>query len=428
MSSPVQADPLTKSIQSRRLLFRELARPLRLFSNITPNWFGSIMGTGVVANAAASLPLQFLGLRTAATVIWAVAAILLVLLLAATAMHWIRFPRVARTHHLNPVMAHFYGAPPMAILTVGAGTLLVGQAVIGLNAAVVVDTVLWSIGTALGLASAVAVPYLLFTRHEGADDSAFGGWLMPIVPPMVSAATGALLIPYAPAGQARLNLLLGCYAMFGLSLIASFVVIVQIWSRLARHSVGAAAAVPTLWIVLGPLGQAITAANLLGANAHLAVNAELARALELFGVIFGVPTLGFSLLWAALATAITARTARRRLPFSLTWWSFIFAIGTNVTGMSALAPHTGSIAIAVLADAAYVVLVAVWLIVASRTFHGSVIRGSLFLAQAAAANAVPTAQAPASAVPDGAVPVIAGSREHCDRGGQQQQSMTMPLG
>jgi tellurite resistance protein TehA-like permease len=185
--------------------------------------------------------------------------------------------------------------------------------------------------------------------------------------------------------------------MFGLSLIASFVVIVQIWSRLARHSVGAAAAVPTLWIVLGPLGQAITAANLLGANAHLAVNAELARALELLGVIFGVPTLGFSLLWAALATAITARTARRRLPFSLTWWSFIFAIGTNVTGMSALALHTGSIAIAVLADAAYVVLVAVWLIVASRTFHGSVIRGSLFLAQADAANAVRTAQAPASA-------------------------------
>jgi hypothetical protein len=33
------------------------------------------------------------------------------------------------------------------------------------------------------------------------------------------AATGALLIPYAPAGQVRLCLLLCCYAMFGISLI-----------------------------------------------------------------------------------------------------------------------------------------------------------------------------------------------------------------
>jgi C4-dicarboxylate transporter/malic acid transport protein len=388
MSFPAPANPLTENTLSRRLVFRDLAQPRLLFSNLTPNWFASIMGTGIVANAAASLPLQFPGLRVAATVIWALAALLLVGLVSATIVHWILFPRVARGHHLNPVMAHFYGAPPMALLTVGAGTLLLGQTVIGLNAAVAIDTVLWAAGTVLGLATAVTVPYLLFTRHEVAGDSAFGGWLMPVVPPMVSAATGALLIPYAPAGQARLDLLLGCYAMFGLSLIASLLVIVQIWSKLTTHSVGAAAAVPTLWIVLGPLGQSITAANLLGANAHLAVNAELARALELVAVIYSVPTLGFALLWAALATAITVRTARHRLPFSLTWWSFTFPIGTCVTGMSGLALHTGSTAIAVLAVVAYAVLVVAWVTVSARTFHGSVIRGSLFLTQAVQTQAV----------------------------------------
>jgi C4-dicarboxylate transporter/malic acid transport protein len=388
MNSIAHADTATENIQTRHL-FRELGRPPLLFSNITPNWFASIMGTGIVATAAASLPLQFAGLRDAATVVWAIAAILLVLLVAATVVHWILFPGVARGHLRNPVMAQFYGAPPMAFLTVGAGTLLLGQVVIGLNAAVAIDEVLWTIGTVLGLATAVSVPYLLFTRYEVADDSAFGGWLMPIVPPMVSASTGALLLPYVPAGQGRLDLLLGCYAMFGLSLIASLVVIVQLWSRLTRHSIGAAAAVPTLWIVLGPLGQSITAANLLGGNAHLAVGAELANALELFGVVYGVPTLGFAMLWAALATAITVRTARRKLPFSLTWWSFTFPIGTCVTGMSGLALHTGSIAIAVLAVAAYAVLVVAWLVVAARTFHGSVIRGSLFLAPAAPVLATP---------------------------------------
>jgi tellurite resistance protein TehA-like permease len=81
---------------------------------------------------------------------------------------------------------------------------------------------------------------------------------------MVSAATGTLLIPHLPAGQPRLTMELACYAMFGLTLIASLVVVTLIWGRLVQHKVGAAAAVPTLWIVLGPLGQSITAAHNLG--------------------------------------------------------------------------------------------------------------------------------------------------------------------
>ncbi len=364
----------------RRRLLRELDHPGLMFANITPNWFASVMGTGIVAIAAATLPVQPPGLRLGATIVWALACVLLLGLLIATGIHWLRFRSTARSHHANPVMAHFYGAPPMAMLTVGAGTLLLGTDVIGLDAALAINAVLWTLGTVLGLASAIVVPYLMFTRHHVDDDSAFGGWLMPVVPPMVSAATGSLLLPHVPAGQPRLTLLLACYAMFGLSLIASLIVITLIWARLARHKLGPAVMVPTLWIVLGPLGQSITAANLLGGNAHLVVPPPWSTALELFGVLVGVPVLGFALLWAALALALTVRTARARLPFSLTWWSFTFPLGTCVTGVSALALHTGSVALQALAVLLFVGLVAAWLIVAARTAHGSIIRGALFAA------------------------------------------------
>ncbi len=55
---------------------------------------------------------------------------------------------------------------------------------------------------------------------------------------MVSASAGALLVPHAPGGQFRLTLVLGCWAMFGLSLIASLVVLTLIWQRLATQRVG----------------------------------------------------------------------------------------------------------------------------------------------------------------------------------------------
>ena len=369
--TPTVAPPRTHG------LFRQLEHRGQIVSNLTPNWFASIMGTGIVANAAATLPLQFPGLRPAATIVWALASVLLVALSTATVMHWVRYRATARGHRLNPVMAHFYGAPPMALLTVGAGTLLLGKDVLGTPLAVGIDWVLWTIGTVLGLVSAIAVPYLTFTRHDTAPDSAFGGWLMPVVPPMVSASTGALLLPFLPAGQARQNMLWGCYAMFGLSLLASIVIITLIWSRLAQHKIGPAGMVPTLWIVLGPLGQSITAVNLLGGNAHLAVDQGTSHALFVFGLVYGVPTLGFALMWAALASAITLHTIRQGLPFSLTWWSFTFPVGTCVTGLNGLALHTGLVTLQVLAVVFYIGLVGAWITVAARTFHGSVIRGTL---------------------------------------------------
>jgi C4-dicarboxylate transporter/malic acid transport protein len=360
---------------SHRWLLRELrTSPV---GNITPNWFAGVMGTGIVANAAVSLPWQPPGTRAFALVVWLAAALLLVVLLAATAAHWLRFPERARSHHDNPVMAHFYGAPPMALLTVGAGALLVGKDLIGLPAALAVDGVLWTSGTVLGLASAVAVPYLAFTRHDVRDDAAFGGWLMPVVPPMVSAATGAMLLEHVPAGQPRLTLLLACYAMAGLSFFATLMVLPAIWARLMRHKVGPAAMVPTLWIGLGPLGQSITAANLLGRHAAAVVTPSWAHAAVFAGVAYGVPTLGFALLWAALAAAITIRQARAGLPFALTWWSFTFPVGTCVTGAAALAVATGSVAVAVLSMVLFVGLLTAWVTVAVRSFHGAVLTGRL---------------------------------------------------
>ena len=336
-------------------------------TSVTPNWFASVMGTGIVANAAATLPVHLPGLRQAAVGVWLLASAMLVFFLVATALHWVRYPAAARAHHADPVMAHFYGAPPMALLTVGAGTLLVGRDVVGLQAAVAIDTVLWSVGTVAGLVSAVAVPYLAFTRHRNPADSAFAGWLMPVVAPMVSAATGALLLPHLAPGEARETMLLACYAMFGLSLIASLVILPQLWSRLMHHQVGEAGTVPTLWIALGPLGQSVTAASLLAANAGGTFGATFERGLVYFAVVFGVSVLGFASMWGAIAAAVTVRAAVRGLPFSLTWWSFTFPVGTCVTATAGLAAHTGLTALAVLSVVLFVGLVAAWAVVAVRT-------------------------------------------------------------
>jgi C4-dicarboxylate transporter/malic acid transport protein len=348
-----------------------------LLSNLGPNWFASVMGTGIVATAAATLPVHVPGLRVFAQVVWVGSTVWLAALIVVVGGHWVRHPTVARTHARNPQMAHFYGAAPMALLTVGAGAILVGKDLIGEHAAVDLDWVLWSAGTLGGLFTAMSIPYLMFTQYHVEPDAAFGGWLMPVVPPMVSAATGALLIPHMAAGTGRPTMLYGCYAMFGLSLVASLIIITMVWSRLAHFGTSGTARVPTLWIVLGPLGQSITAAGLLGTNAALAVDPHLADGMGVFAILYGVPVWGFAVLWIALATALTIRTLRKGMPFALTWWSLTFPVGTFVTGTTQLALHTGLPAFRVAAAIAYVGLLSTWCLVAVRTLRGG-LRGNIF--------------------------------------------------
>ena len=162
---------------------------VEVLGNIGPNWFASVMGTGIVATAGATLPVRVAGLHVFAEVVWVIAAVLLVVLVVVVGGHWLRHPTVARSHARNPQMAHFYGAAPMALMTVGAGAVLVGKDLTGERIAVDLGWVLWTAGTLGGLFTAVSIPFLMFTRHDVEPDAAFGGWLMPVVPPMVSAAT-----------------------------------------------------------------------------------------------------------------------------------------------------------------------------------------------------------------------------------------------
>jgi len=357
-------------------LLKELERPGDVFRDLGPNWFASVMGTGIVANAAAVLPLRVPGLRVFATAVWALAAAALIALTVAFAVHWVRFPERARGHASNPVMAQFWGAPAMALMTVGTGTLVLGRGVIG-PAVVGIDWVLWLAGTALGLVTAVWIPYLMMTRHDIGAGDAFGGWLMPVVPPMVSAANGALLIPHLASAQGRLTLLLACYGMFGISLFASVIIIAQIWARLVTHKPGAAVMVPTLWIVLGPLGQSVTAAGNLGTQAAHVLPEPYAAGAAVSALLYGVPTWGFAMMWLALAAAVTIRTARQGLPFALTWWSFTFPVGTCVTGTIALAARSHADVLRGASVVLFALLLVAWLVVAARTVRGSA-SGRLF--------------------------------------------------
>jgi C4-dicarboxylate transporter/malic acid transport protein len=340
--------------------------------HLGPNWYASVMGTAIVATAGAGLPGDVPGVRTVCTAVWALSALMLVTLLGARALHWTHHRDQARAHLLDPAMAPFYGCLAMALLAVGGGALVVGRDWIGTRAAVALDAVLFTAGTAVGLAAALAIPYLMVVRHRIRPDQATPVWLLPLVAPMVSAAVGPLLVPHLPPGQPRETLLLGCFALFGLSLLATFVMLPVIFGRLITAGPLPLALTPTLFLVLGPLGQSTTAVGKFADFAPGVVPAPYDQGFGMLAVLYGVPVLGFALLWLGLAGALVARARRQGMGFAMTWWAFTFPVGTCVTGAEGLARHTGLVAFDWLAVGLYALLVAAWCVAAVRTARGLV--------------------------------------------------------
>ncbi|MGW4908251.1 TDT family transporter [Streptomyces sp. NPDC004270] len=335
-----------------------------------PNWYASVMGTAALALGGAALGVD--GLRELFVGVWALSLLQLVVLLAARALHWAHHPDQARAHLRDPAMAPFYGCLSMALLAVGGGALALGRDWIGEPAAVALDTVLFVAGTAVGLAAAVTVPYLLAVRHRVQPGQATPVWLLPLVAPMVSAALGPRLVPYLPPGQPRATLLYGCFALFGLSLLATLLMLTLVFARLVSVGPLPLALTPTVFLVLGPLGQSTTA---VGAFADLApgvVPAPYAAGFGLLAVLYGVPVMGFALLWLALAVAHVVRARRHGMRFAMTWWAFTFPVGTCVTGAAALGRHTGLAVYDWLAVGLYALLVAGWLAAAAGTVRGLV--------------------------------------------------------
>lgn len=355
-----------------------------------PNWYATVMGTAIVASAGVALPVHIPGLRAACATVWVLSAVLLAAVLAARAGHWTAHRDQARAHLLDPAVAPFYGCLSMALLAVGGSGMVVGRDVIGHRAALALDVLLYTAGTLTGLAAAVAIPYLMIVRHRTEPGTASPVWLLPVVAPMVSAALGPLLVQELPAGQWREALLLACYAMFGMSLLATLVMLPLVFARLVHQGPLPLVLTPTLFLVLGPLGQSTTAVNALADVAPGAIQAPYASALGAFAVLYGVPVMGFALLWLALSGALVVRAVRGGMTFAMTWWGFTFPVGTCVTGAAGLARHTGLAAFTWLAVALYVLLLAAWAVAGARTVRG-LLSGALL------------------AAPRGAAPVTAGA-------------------
>lgn len=258
---------------------------------------------------------------------------------------------------------------------------------------------LWWLDALLSMAVCTSMPFVVMSRHQPSLDAITAALLLPIVPAVVAAASGALvgrvlLDSHLPAYA--FTTLVASYVLWGVGISFSACVLALYFLRLTVHSLPPREVIVSVMLPIGPMGQGGFGIQKLGAlavdvlpahaaNSHIfpvlltgsdtaAAATAAAQVLYVLGVLFGLLMWATGIVWLAYALSSIATT--KSFPFNMGWWGFTFPIGVLATCTGALATNLDSAFFRVFTMMLSISVVALWAVVAVRTVfvvgHGDV--------------------------------------------------------
>jgi tellurite resistance protein TehA-like permease len=345
---------------------RTMERLRRVAAPVGPAWFSSVTGTGALGLAIVASPFPIPAACAVGSAIWCLATVVFVILFPLMTLRVLLSPAGFIAALRDSPTAQLWGLPPMAAFSVVVGLMRIVAPHAGGHLAIVVAQSLWICGVAGSVFSAVIVPYLMVTEHELHLDAALGTWVLPVAPLVVAVVPAALLLPTFPAAL-RPSILVIAYVMLSAGLALTALTIAVYYARLLFHKVGTGG-LAGMCLVVGPLGQSIAATYALGSAAAV-VWPKFGRDFVTVAIVYGLFVWGFANYWLALSMIATLRAVRTRMPFTLRWWAFCFAIGMLSAGTDALYAATRVRLFAFVAGAQLALLAAAWALVATLTLR-----------------------------------------------------------
>ncbi|KJS47475.1 C4-dicarboxylate ABC transporter [Desulfosporosinus sp. BICA1-9] len=346
------------------------------------NWFTVVMGIGVVAALTYTSPIPIPGLQSIGIAFFLLANVIFILALGLWSWRWICHTDEALKDFSDPSKLLFYGALAMSISVIGNDYLVIGIHLLTPATAILISKTLWICGVIAALFTVVTIPYLLFVSHQVSLEDTHASWLIPVVPPIVAAAIGAKLIPYWSTFSWQFFFTILILAMFGMTFFLFIMISSLYYSRLVYSGKIAGGFVPSVWIVIGPIGMSMTLFSTLPVVTQPFLD-TWNSGFQALGMIFAVSMWGVGLWWiviASLYSLLHLAKKESKIPFSLGWWSYVFPLGSFTTGTYALNDLLGHSFFAVAGFLQFIALIGFFSLVLTKTMIG-VFNGSLLLSK-----------------------------------------------
>jgi tellurite resistance protein TehA-like permease len=178
--------------------------------------------------------------------------------------------------------------------------------------------------------------------HKTELSTMTAAWLLPIVAPIVAAATGGIVAEQLPNPQHALWTVIVSYILWGTGVPLAMAVLVIYFQRLTVHKLPPREVIVSVFLPLGPMGQGGFGIMQLGkvaleifSKTHTldAANGHAGEILYVMGWLVALVMWGFGLVWLFFAIASISRS---RFPFNMGWWGFTFPLGVFAVSTTTL--------------------------------------------------------------------------------------------
>lgn len=187
--------------------------------------------------------------------------------------------------------------------------------------------------------------------HETALPTMTAAWLLPIVAPIVAAASGGIVAEVLPNPHHALWTVITSYILWGTGVPLAMAVLVIYFQRLTIHKLPPREVIVSVFLPLGPLGQGGFAVMQLGKvsmrifpltntlPAVIAAGGRPGDILYVMGWVVALVMWGFAIVWLFFALASISRS---KFPFNMGWWGFTFPLGVLTVSTTTIGKETGS--------------------------------------------------------------------------------------
>lgn len=216
----------------------------------------------------------------------------------------------------------------------------------------------------------------LIQRHEANDRRIPFSIIVPAVSVATVAITGANVAAFAKDLSAKLAVpvMILSFNWVGIGIILGLILYVYLFHALLAQGWPPADAVPTMFILVGPMGQSAAALQILGAAATTYhrfadydvgtfVTADSAVALNAACILIALLFNGLGVIWFFFGVwAMGEKAYKKELQWTPAWNAIIFPNGTLATSLSVFAIEMDSPAYRVITCFFIILLVMVYLI------------------------------------------------------------------
>ncbi|KAI0694001.1 voltage-dependent anion channel [Cerioporus squamosus] len=312
--------------------------------HFTPAWFAAIMGTGSISILFHNFPYATESklIVVLTYIFFFLNLALFIIFNALTAARYILFPDIWSIMLRHPTQSLFIGTYPMGAATlISVAVGLIYEGGFGGQAFLYSMWALWWLDVAISLVCTFAIVHIMKTRHEHALQRMTAVWLLPVVTLIVASSTGGVLAaPLAKysASHSLLTYTASAVIVFmGLGL--AFMILTMYLLRLIVHGVPPGPGVLSVFMPLGPMGQAGYSLLLIGQGLQSALplkyggstilrQEHAGEIISVLSICVAVALWSLATMWLIYAVlAVLESTREVRLPFKQAFWGLIFPNG-----------------------------------------------------------------------------------------------------